>query len=132
MAKMTTEGLEHLLNTYLKGVTRGTLYLGLYTDAVEPGVGADLATITELPVANGYARIIINNADVTVVDNLATIAQKTFTAAGADWVAVTGWFICNIISTTWGTLICVESFSDGAKTVINGRTLKITPTFLAA
>ena len=132
MAKMTTEGLRHLLETYLKAVTRGTLYLGLYTDAVEPGVGATLATITELPVANGYARIIINNADVTVVDNLATIAQKTFTAAGADWVAVTGWFICNIISTTWGTLICVESFSDGAKTVINGRTLKIIPTFLAA
>ena len=60
------------------------------------------------------------------------IGEKTFTAAGADWVAVTGWFICNIISTTWGTLICVESFSDGAKTVINGRTLKIIPTFLAA
>jgi hypothetical protein len=116
----------------LKNEYRGTFYLGLYTDAVEPAEGATLATIAELPVVNGYARIIINDADVTVVGNLATIAQKTFTAAGADWVAVTGWFICNIISTTWGTLICVESFSDGAKTVINGRTLKIIPTFLAA
>ena len=132
MAKMTTEGGNHLLNVYLRGATRGTLYLGLYTDVAEPGVGAALATITELPVADGYARIIINNTDAIIVGSLATIPQKTFTAAGADWVNVTGWFICNIVSTTWGTLICVESFSDGAKTVINGRTLKIIPTFLAA
>ena len=131
MARMTAEGDNHILNTYLKGVTRGTLYLGLYTDAAEPGESAILSTITELPVANGYARIVIANADVTVVGSLATIAQKTFTASGGIWAAVTGWFLTNVASGTYGPLICVESFSDGARTILDGLTLKITPTFTA-
>ncbi len=132
MAKLTNEGENNLLNTYLKGSTRGTFYLGLYTDAVEPEKDATLATIGELPVANGYARIILNNTDWTVVGDLATHIQKTFTASGGDWVNVTGWFICAIASGTYGPLICVESFSDGAKTILNGLTLKVIPTFLAA
>ena len=131
MAKLTAEGENHLLNTYLKAVTRGTLYLGLYTDVAEPGESALLSTITELPVASGYARIAIANADVTVVGSLATIAQKTFTASGAIWAGVTGWFMTNVASGTYGPLICVESFSDGPRTILDGLTLKITPTFTA-
>ena len=125
--KLTNEGEAHILNTYLKGVTRGTLYLGLYTDAVEPSEAATLATITEAAIA----RIIINNADVTVLNDLATIAQKTFTAAAALG-NVTGYFICNISTGTWGTLIFVEHFSDGPYNVAAGESIRITPSFLAA
>ena len=132
MAKLTAQGENHLLNTYLARVARGTLYLGLYTDAAEPGETALLSTITELPVANGYARIAIANGDVTVVGSLATIAQKTFTASGGIWAGVTGWFLTNIASGTYAPLICVESFSDGARTILDGLTLQISPTFTAS
>ena len=125
--KLTNEGEAHVLNTYLKGVTRGTLYLGLYTDVVEPGEDATLATITEAAIA----RVAISNADVTVVNDLATIAQKTFTAAAALG-NVTGYFICNISTGTWGTLIFVENFSDGPYNVEAGQLVKVTPSFLAA
>ena len=132
MAKLTNEGENHVLNTYLKALTRGSLYLGLYTDAVEPAEDATLLTIAELAVANGYARILLNNADWTVVGDLATHIQKTFTAFGGDWAPATGYFICNVASGFWGVLIFAENFSDGSHTILNGQSQKVTPTVLAA
>jgi hypothetical protein len=130
--KLTNAGEYHLLDTYLKGTTRGTFYVGLYTDATEPAEDATLGTITELPVTNGYARIALVNGSWTVLGDLGTYIQTTFTASGGDWTNVTGWFLCTVASGIFGPLICVESFSDGARTILNGLTLKVTPTFLAA
>jgi len=130
MAKWCDEGETDVGAVYLKGAARGTnLYVGLYTDAAEPAETATLASITELAVANGYARILLGDADWTeqatkgVYENL----EKTFTANGGDWGSVYGYFICDVASGTAGNLLAVETFSDGPYTVNDGWSVKVTP-----
>ena len=133
MAKLTNEGENNVLNTYLKGVARGDLYLALYTDASEPAEAITLATITELPEGvNGYDRIALDDGDWTVVNDVATNVQKTFTAAGGDWGNVYGYFICNVITGVVGKVLFVESFSDGPYNVLNGLSVLVTPAIQAA
>jgi hypothetical protein len=133
MAKLTNEGENNVLNTYLKGVARGDLYLGLYTDAAEPAEAITLATISELPEGvNGYDRIALDDGDWAVVDDLATNVQKTFTAAGGDWGNAYGYFICNVITGVVGKVLFVEHFSDGPYNVLNGLSVLVTPAIQAA
>ena len=133
MAKLTNEGETHLLNTYLKQDARDPLYLGLYTDAAEPGESANLATITEVPEgANGYDRIALPDANWTVVDDTATHEQKVFTANGGDWGNVAGYFICDAANGTVGNLAIVEHFSDGPYNVLNGLSVLVAPAIQAS
>ena len=134
MAKTTTQGETNVLQVYLGGATRsgsGNLYLGLYTQTTEPAKVDTLATITELPVANGYARIVLADADWTVVDDLATQVQKAFAASGGDWGDVYGYFICDVDSGTSGLLLFAEQFSDGPYNVLDGDTIPVTAQVLA-
>lgn len=133
MAKLTNEGETNVLEVYLAGDARGDLYLGLYTDATEPGETATLATISELPEGvDGYDRIALADVDWNVVDDLATNVQKTFTASGGDWGDVYGYFICDVITGTSGNLLFVEHFSDGPYDVLDGLSVLVTPAVLAA
>ena len=135
MPKLTNEGENAVLEVFLGGATRGgsgNLYLGLYMDATEPAEDANLATITEVPAANGYARIALADGDWNIADDLATHNQQTFTANGGDWGNVTGYFICDAANGTVGNLIAVEHFSDGPYNVLDGLVVLVTPAVLAA
>lgn len=131
---LTDEGENDVANVYIKnGTQRGanSLYLGLYTNTTQPLEPATLASgITELALT-GYARIQLNDADWTVVADVATNLAKTFTA-GENWGNVYGYFICDVVSGTAGKLLFVEHFSTGPFNVANGKTVEITPKITVA
>lgn len=129
--KHTNEGENRMLNQLYGDESLDTnLYLGLYTDTEEPAEDITLATITELPVANGYARIAIAKGvaagDWTISDDLATADQKTFTCATANWGNVYGYFICTVASGTSGKILYVEHFSNGPYYIEVGDPVKVT------
>jgi hypothetical protein len=131
--KFVTIGHTDILTWYFKNVqtSRGadSLYMGLYTDTVEPPIGAVLPAtdITELALG-GYARIQLLDADFTVVNDLVTNVLKTFTAS-IDWGNVYGSFLTDGSSGA-SKLIAVKHFSNGPFNVLNGKTIDVTPKFL--
>jgi hypothetical protein len=132
-AKLTNEGENHVLDVYLAGDVRDPLYLGLYTDGTEPAETANLDSITELVEgANGYDRIALPDANWTIVDDVATHEQQTFTANGASWGNVTGYFICDAANGNVGNLIFVEHFSDGPYLCLDGLSILVTPAIQAS
>jgi len=131
MAKWTDAGENRVLDILL-GATPvdTTLYLGLYQDVAEPGETEALADLTE-PSGSGYARIALSRGSWSIVDDLATYAEQTFTASGGDWGDITGAFITDVASGTSGDLIAVQSFA-AARTINDGDSLKVTPKIRAA
>lgn len=124
--KWCTEGLNRMLNILFEATAvDATLYLGLYTDTTEPVVGASLSDLSELPVANGYARLeLARGADWTIVAALATAGVETFTSAGGDWGNVYGYFVGSS-SDDSGDLMFVEHFSDGPYNNIDGGSILV-------
>jgi hypothetical protein len=133
MAKLCDQGENDLLNIYLKNATQNAnLYLGLYTSPnYEPGEAAILSDLVE-PSGGNYARIQLTPAGWTLVGAVAEQAVKTFSATGAAWGNVYGYFITNVASGTSGKLIAVENFSDGPYNVPDGDTVKIAPKLTAS
>jgi hypothetical protein len=129
MAKWCDEGETQVGNIYLRKDAVIDLWVGLYTDATEPAEDATLSSITELPVANNYARIALTNTDWTeqATKGVFEQLQKTFTASGGDWGSVYGYFLADCASGTAGKLVAVEHFSDGPYTVNDGWSVKVTP-----
>jgi hypothetical protein len=131
--KLVTLGHTDILTWYFENVQTSriadSLYLGLYTDTVEPPITAALPStnITELALA-GYARIQLLDADFTVTGDQVDNVLKTFTAA-IDWNNVYGSFLCNG-SAGASKLIAVKHFSNGPYNVLNGKTIDVTPKFL--
>jgi hypothetical protein len=131
--KLVTVGHIDILTWYFKNIQTSriadALYLGLYTDTVEPPITAELpaTNITELALS-GYARIQLLDADWTVTNDLAENVLKTFTA-GEDWGNVYGSFLTNGSAGTTD-LIAVKHFSNGPFNVLNGKTIDVTPKFL--
>ena len=127
MAKTVDEGETRVLGI-LFGSTPvdATLYLGLYTDATEPGETDGLADITELE-GDGYARVVLTRGSWVVEDDEASYAQQAFTA-GAVWgEGVYGYFIATTVDDT-GKLLFVEHFADGPYTISNiGDRILVTP-----
>ena len=130
MAKLCDEGEAFFADAALKTAAADNLYLGLFTDALEPGEDATLATITELPEANGYLRIALAKANWTISGTAPTLAaqpQKAFTCTPVAWGNVSGYFICTGSTGTGGELIAVEKFADGPYNVPIDGVIKITP-----
>lgn len=130
--KLIDEGANYISSVAIKNTAQrsaDSLYIGLYEDTTEPGVDITLATITEVTVANGYARINILESETTV-DSAGeiTVVQKTFTASGADWDPFYGYFICDVASGTSGLIYFLEHITIGPITVLDGLDFKITPT----
>ena len=131
MAKWCNEGETSVGNVYLKATAKPDYYLGLYKNTSEPEETAVMTDITEAdtPGQNGYARIQLLDADWTeqatkgVFKNL----QKTFTASGAAWGSIYGYFITTAATGTAGKLVGVETFSDGPYTINDGWSAKVTP-----
>lgn len=130
MAKWCNEGETQVGNIYLRKDAVINLYLGLYKDVAEPAEDATLVSITEVTVANNYARIALTNTDWTEQATKGEFLnlQKTFTATGGNWGDVVGYFLTDVASGTAGKLVAVEDFSDGPYTVNDGWSVKVTPT----
>lgn len=131
--KLVTQGKTNILTWYFKNDQSSRpadfLFLGLYTNTTEPPINATLSSgLTELALS-GYSRIQLLDADWTVVNDLASNVLKTFTA-GEDWGNVYGSFLTDL-STGAGTLIAVKHFTNGPFNVLNGKTIDITPKYLA-
>lgn len=107
------------------------LYMGLYTNSTEPPETATLTNITEVS-GGGYGRITLARGSWTISDDSAQYAQQTFTASGASWGNVYGYFICTVQTGTGGVLLCVEHFSNGPYNVQDGGSIKITPKITVA
>lgn len=127
MAKLTDSGENKIADCFFKGSARPSFYLGLYSNAAEPGETAALTDITEITVANGYARQQVTDGQWTLSTDHVTGAQKTFTASGGSWGLVKGWFLCDCASGTSGIVMAVESFAQ-AYDMADGSILKLTPT----
>lgn len=127
--KWCDEGENDILDVYFSNdqVHRTSLFLGLYSNTTEPAEDATLAVgITEIPVANGYARIEILDTEWTIAADLATAVEKTFAATGS-WGNCYGYFLCTVASGTAGLLLAVEHFSNGPYNIQNdGDQIKIT------
>ena len=109
-----------------------TLYLALYTSPTsEPAETAVVNDLTE-PSGGAYARIAVSRGTWTVTADAAAYAQQTFSATGAAWGNVYGYFICTTSSGTAGILLAVENFSDGPYSIGNGDSVAITPTITVA
>jgi len=128
MAKVNNEGKNAILGYWLKGDSRPTFYLFLYTNSTEPAAAAVMTDITE-PSGYGYARIAITDGDWTVATQIATNLQKTFSCSGGAWGNCYGYGYTTALTGTAGKLIAVEQFSDGPYNVPDGGAVKVTPKF---
>lgn len=93
------------------GATRQYYYVGLSTQTREAaGDATTLATIPELTVANGYARIRVKTDGVDIVLSATsgfwdfTTKEVTFTASGGNWSTCNGVFLADVPSGTTGKL----------------------------
>lgn len=114
--------LNHLLrNTSLTSPT--TVYLALHS--ADPGeTGAN-----ELAAANGYARQAIA-FDAPSSGVIASSADETFTASGADWSPATHWSLWDAASTgnclAAGSLSATRTVADGESLVFLAGALTVT------
>jgi len=102
------------------------LELGLFTN-VAPGETIAHAAITE-PTGTGYARITLADASWSVVGDLASYAEQTFTGGAGGWTgAVQGYFIATKSAGGAKRLLYVEVDANGPYTINENDTYKITP-----
>jgi len=132
MAKWCDEGETAVGEVFLTGAAGVDKYLALFTNSSEPAETASISSLEEV-TGSGYARIQLGDADWTEQATKGEFqnTQKTFSATG-DWGDVTGYAICTVETGTAGSLLAVETFSDGPYTVNNGWSVKITPTVTIA
>lgn len=123
------EGLEYILETAFTEaqVVPANFYMGLCEDEVLETDG--LADLTELAVANGYARqtIASDNVDITEAgtgtnDRKITTSTETFTATAA-WNGALYAFLGTTIDDT-GKLICGAALA-AERFLQNGDTLQV-------
>ena len=130
--KFCDAGENTALTLLLQSTEAPVLYLGLYTDAVEPAEDATLSDLTE-PTTGSFSegqRISLAKLDWTVVTDTATNLQKTFTAL-VDVGNVYGYFLTDVASGVVGDLWAVETFADAPYNVLTGGLVKITPRIIA-
>jgi len=136
MAKWVDEGENRVANILFgaQAVDANT-YMGIYTDAAEPGETATLpgggVPITELTVQFNYARIPLARGTWVITADHADYAQQTFTATGGTWANCYGYFIASS-SDNSGKLLAVEHFTGGPFNVPDGGAIKITPKITVA
>lgn len=135
MAKWVDAGENDVVNILFAATSPWTnTYLGIYSDAVEPGENAGLPTqgnpITEISGA-GYSRKTLARGSWTITGDYAQYTQQTFTASGGSWSNCYGYFIATSSDNT-GKLLCVEHFTGGPFNVPDGGSIKITPKITCA
>jgi len=114
--------------------------MGLYKNVAEPSEAATCAAltttagITEPAVvgAGGYERKVLTRGVWSTTGSVAAYSQQTFTAVGASWGSVYGYFITTASAGTAGVLMAVETFTDGPYTINDGDSVKVTPSITIA
>jgi len=130
MAKWVDVGENRVANILFgaQAVDANT-YMGIYTDAAEPGENANLPTqsnpITELS-GTDYARKTLARGTWVITADHADYAQQTYTAGAGGWANCYGYFIASSLDNS-GVLLCVEHFTGGPYNVPEGGAIKITP-----
>lgn len=111
MAKIVDSGANAFLKILFGSQSLDPfLYIGLYTNGVEPGNDAVLFDISELNKPN-YGRQALKRGDWIISGREAVFAERVFLAGSSAWGYVTGYFIANTPSMQ-GTLIYVEHFPE--------------------
>ena len=102
-----------------------------FLNTSESAEDATLAILTE-PSGAGYGRIELPDTGWTVVADLATHAQKTFTCTTPAWGNVYGYFVATVETGPSGLLLAVEAFAGGAYNVGAAGSVKVTAKVTAA
>lgn len=124
---LPNEGETLIANLTFKNadVDRGTgLDLLLFTN-VAPGETITEATLTE-PTGTGYARITLTDASWSVVGDLASYAQQTFTGGAGGWTgSIQGYAV--VTKGTTPRIVAIEVDGNGPYTINENDTYKVTP-----
>lgn len=109
---------------------RGTdTELVLFTN-VTPSETITEATLTE-PTGTGYARINLTDASWSVVADLASYAQQTFTGGAGGWTgSIQGYAV--VTKGTTPRILAIEVDGNGPYTVNENDTYKVTPQITVA
>ena len=118
------EVLNHAFGLAGDTFTRTGLYLALVTSSV--GEAETGATMSELPVSNGYARQAIAFGTATTSGTgyqIANITSDTvFTASGGAWSTVVGVAIMDVVTDGAGNILAFDN-SISSATLADGDTL---------
>ncbi|CAK0749038.1 conserved hypothetical protein [Gammaproteobacteria bacterium] len=133
--KWCDEGENRVAKILFVSTAVENYYMGLYNNVAEPSEAATCVALTTTagitePAAvgaGGYARCVLTRGSWSTTGSVAAYAQQTFTASGASWGSVTGYFITTASAGTAGVLMAVESFTDGPYTINDGDSVKVTP-----
>lgn len=119
------DGIELMLNLVFKNTdnNRGnTLSLGLYTNSATLTTSTILSTITT-PSTGGYALKSLSSGSFTVASQVATYATQTWTASGAAYAAVYGYYI--FTTGTTPKLLHIDEYASGPSTVADGESYAV-------
>jgi hypothetical protein len=118
-----TVALSYILNTMLNR----TLKLRLCSNDIIPDASTTLSSFTEV-IGGGYSEIDLLAADLTVVDDLASWPQQTFTFTNVPTGPSTV-YCAYIVDPLNPTFIWAERFSESVLPFnpVAGSTIKITP-----
>lgn len=126
-----TVGLNKFLALGLENILSGALTLKLFSNNKTPA-DADTAASYTVVSGAGYANITLASADWTVLDGVATQAQKQFDFTGPTDAPTTiyGYYVVN----SDNVLMWAERFSPSVVPFVpvDGSSIKITPRFEAA
>ena len=131
---VTLEGLNDLLDKYLKGSAYTASFFVLLTDGTPTPAGADtLASHAGWVEVTAYAgdrkALVLGAVASQSVDNSAS--KATF-AINADTTVIGGAGIATVATGTAGVLYSVAAFTAADKSLDNGDTLNVTATCTAA
>jgi len=130
MAKWLDEGETFVANVLFSATSvPATLYLGLYQNNPEPAETLEHKDITE-HTGHNYARKALAKGSWTVANDTASYAQQAFTAVGAGWDTIYGWFL-STTSTTGGKIFCVQHFASSLA-INDGDVIKVTPSVIVS
>lgn len=127
---LADEGEEDMINVYFRNQTApSSFYIGLLSAA--PGETTTLATMTELAVSNGYARIALarNGTDwgapaLDSGDMQSQSVTKNFAASGGNWTGATHAFLTDVASGTSGNFILYVALST-TRTLLDGDDMDV-------
>ena len=128
--EVVSEGLEYILETAFTELQSvpANFYMGLCEDATVAET-QNLAGLTELAVANGYARQLVASDDTDFTeastgtnDRKVTTTTETFTATGT-WNGAEHVFLGTTVDDS-GKLICAAALSV-ERFLVNGDTLQV-------
>ena len=132
-AELHTEGLQFILEAAFseEQAVPANFYIGLATDA-SLAEDAAMTDVTELAVANNYARKAVASSDVGftsaaagTADRKVTTAQVQFECTGSAWSGAQTVFLTTDASGTAGKLIASQQLS-ATRTLQPSDTLDIT------